>query len=102
MEAQLLNIVQRVEEKFKVCQTLNLGESQSMSVPVHLAYERHDGMRNACPDSTFTVRSAALTGSVLPCCPARAVPYPHRYCFSPKPLLEGPQSKTECNVSVPY
>jgi len=37
----------------------------------------------------------------MPCFSALEVPYPDLYCFSLEPLLEGPQSKTECNVSVP-
>lgn len=72
MEAQLLNIVQRAEENFKVCQTRNLGESQSMPMPVRLAYVDHDGMRNACPNSMLTVRSAELTCSIT----QRAEPCP--------------------------
>lgn len=65
MAAQLLNIVQSAEENFKVCQTLNLGESQSMSMPVHLAYVHHDRIRNAYPNSTLTVSSAELTCRVI-------------------------------------
>jgi len=65
LEAQLLNIAQRAEENFRVCQTLNLGESQNVSMPVHLAYVHHDGIRNACPNSSLMVSSAELTCSLI-------------------------------------
>lgn len=58
--AQLLNIIQCGEENFKSCQTLNLGESQSMSKPVHLAYVHRNGIRNTCPNNAFTFSTAEL------------------------------------------